>query len=260
MQQGADRVSDSLSLESGTPHSLTDCQIITARGQRETACVEAELIPGGHVWNYEARREMIMRSAFRWAALCLTIALISGCSSAPEVEEQGATLAIAAADEVKAAVYAPAAWQTAEDTLQAARQERAAQDGRFALFRNYGQAKAMFERAAALAAQAKMEAETQREIVRQEATTLLTQAREDLGNLSTRLMGMRVGKDMKAEIELMKLDAAAFQQHLDEAQGDFDRGDFEAARTKAQTVIDRISGIRQTIGTVKAIDIRHSIA
>ena len=164
---------------------------------------------------------------------------------------------MAAAESVKAAVYAPDAWQMAEDTLQAARAEKAAQDGRFALFRSYGNAKAMFESVAGLAAQAKTEAESKREIVRQETETLLTQARALLDTVTTKLGKMRGGKDTKAEIEMMKQDAAAFQQQLDDAQRDLDSGDYESAKTKVQTIMSKIAEMKQSIRASVPIDVRY---
>ena len=86
-----------------------------------------------------------------------------------------------------------------------------------------------------------MEAESQRELVRQETETLLAQAREQLDAFTAKLMKMRGGKDTKAEIEMMKQDAAAFQQQLDDAQGDLGRGDYESAKTKVQTIMNRIA-------------------
>jgi uncharacterized lipoprotein YajG len=188
-----------------------------------------------------------MKKMFKWMVFPLALLVIAGCSSAPEMEETAATQAMAAAESVKAAVYAPDAWQTAEDTLQAARTEKAAQDGRFTLFRNYGDAKALFESVAGLAATAKMEAESQREIVKQETETLLTQTRALLDTVTTKLAKMRGGKDTKAEIEMMKQDAAAFKQQLDDAQGDLDRGDYESAKTKVQTIMNKVADLKKTI-------------
>jgi hypothetical protein len=154
---------------------------------------------------------------------------------------------MAGAEAAKAAVYAPGAWQAAEDTLQAARTEKANQDGRFALFRNYGEAKALYERAATLADEARGEAQQQQDIVRQEAETLLTEAQTALDGLSDRLKTIRPRKDTKAEIEMMKRDVAALQQQLDEARTSLSQGDFDGARTKAQSVLDKTTNLRGTI-------------
>jgi hypothetical protein len=189
----------------------------------------------------------MMRKTLMPGVLALTIALVSGCSSAPDVEEQNALQAMREAENLKAAVYAPDAWRAAEDTLQAARGEKAAQDGRFAPFRNYGEAKALYQRTTTLARQASTVAEAQRVVVRQEAETLLTEASGALDALSSRLAKMRGGKDTKAEIEMMKQDVAALRQQWEEARVELDQGNFDGAKTKAQTIIDKISALRETI-------------
>lgn len=189
----------------------------------------------------------MMRKTLMSGVWALTIALVSGCSSAPDVEEQNALQAMREAESVKAAVYAPEAWRAAEDTLQAARGEKAAQDGRFALFRNYGEAKALYQRTTTLARQAKTLAEAQRDVVRQEAETLLTEASGALDALSSRLAKMRGGKDTKAEIEMMKQDVAALRQQLEEARTELDQGNFDRAKTKAQAIIQKISALGETI-------------
>jgi hypothetical protein len=188
-----------------------------------------------------------MRRTLTAAVLLLTAAAFLGCSSAPESEERAATQAMAGAEAAKAAVYAPVAWKAAEDTLQAARTEKAKQEGRFALFRNYGDTKALYERAATLADQARISAQQQQDVVRQEAETLLTQAQTALDGLSERLKKIRPRKDNKAEIEMMKRDVAALQQGLDEARTSLSQGDFDGARTKAQSVLDKTTALRGTI-------------
>ena len=82
--------------------------------------------------------------------LPLLVALIAGCSKPPEMEMAAADQAMQAAQATQASKYAAADWQMANDTLQAAKAEKAAQDSRFALFRSYGKSKAMFEKASAL--------------------------------------------------------------------------------------------------------------
>jgi hypothetical protein len=188
-----------------------------------------------------------MQRTLTVTVLLLVAAVLVGCSSAPESEERAATQAMAGAEAAKAAVYAPEAWQVAEDTLQAARTEKTNQDGRFALFRNYGEAKALYGRAATLADEARVEAQQQQQVVRQEAESLLTEAQTALDGLSAQLKKIRPRKDTKAEIEMMKRDVAALQQQLDDARSSLSQGDFDGARTKARSVIDRTADLRGTI-------------
>lgn len=193
-----------------------------------------------------------MRKSIKLLALPLFVALMAGCSKAPVVEENNAVQAIGSAEQSQASKYAPEEWRIAKDTLEAAKAEKAKQDGRFALFRGYGKAKAMYEKAAVLSATAKTKAEAELARIRQETQVILGQARTALDSAGAMLQTAPVGKDTKAEIELMKQDVAALQQTLTEAQGDFDRGNYDGAKAKAQTIIDKSNSMKTTLETAMA--------
>lgn len=188
-----------------------------------------------------------MRRSMRLLALPLLVALLAGCSKAPVVEENNAVQAIGGAEQAQASKYAPAEWRVASDTLEAAKAEKAKQDSRFALFRGYGKTKALYEKASVLAAAAKTKAEAELARIRQETQMMIAQARTELDSAGAMVSTAPVGKDTRAEIELMKQDIAALQQTLTEAQGDFDRGNYDAAKVKAQTIIEKSRSIKTTV-------------
>jgi hypothetical protein len=188
-----------------------------------------------------------MRRSMRLLALPLLVALMAGCSKAPVVEEQNAVQAIGGAEQAQASKYAPAEWRVVQDTLEAAKAEKVKQDGRFALFRGYGKAKAMFEKVPALAAAAKTKAEAELARIRQETQMMIAQARTELDSAGAMLSTAPVGKDNKADIEMLKQDVAAAQQTLTEAQGDFDRGNYDGAKVKAQTIIEKSRSVKTAV-------------
>jgi uncharacterized protein (DUF305 family) len=188
-----------------------------------------------------------MRKSLMLLALPLLVALMAGCSKAPVVEENNAVQAVSGAEQAQAAKYAPTEWRTVQDTLEAAKAEKAKQDSRFALFRSYGKAKALYEKVPELAASAKTKAEAELARVRQETQTLIAQARAELDSAGAMLSTAPVGKDNKADIEMMKQDVAASQQTLTDAQGDFDRGNYDGAKAKAQTIIDKSKSIKTAV-------------
>jgi len=188
-----------------------------------------------------------MRRSIRLLALPLLVALMAGCSKAPVVEENNAVQAIGGAEQAQASKYAPGEWRVAADTMEAAKAEKAKQDSRFALFRGYGKAKALYEKASVLAAAAKTKAEAELARIRQETQMMIAQARTELDSAGAMVSTAPVGKDTRAEIELMKQDIAALQQMLTEAQGDFDRGSYDAAKVKAQTIIEKSKSVVTTI-------------
>jgi hypothetical protein len=188
-----------------------------------------------------------MKRLLRLLALPLFVALIAGCSKAPVVEENNAVQAVGAAEQSQASKYAPTEWRIVQDTLEAAKAEKAKQDARFALFRGYGKAKAMYEKVPALAAAAKTKAEAELARIRQETQNLIAQARAALDSAGAMLSTAPVGKDNKADIEMLKQDVAASQQTLTEAQADFDRGNYDGAKMKAQTIIEKSKSVTSAV-------------
>ncbi|MBI3872492.1 MAG: hypothetical protein HY304_05390 [candidate division Zixibacteria bacterium] len=180
-----------------------------------------------------------MKKALRFMVLPLLLAFVAGCSKAPEMEMANADKAVQAASSSQAAKYAPQDWEMVQDTLQAAKTEKTAQDGRFSLFRSYGKSKGLYEKAAAMAAAAKTHAEAEMARVRAETQTLLNAVKTELDSTTAMVNAAPMGKDTKAEIELMKQDLTAMQQTLTEAQAAWGRNDFDTARNKAQSVRDK---------------------
>ncbi len=194
-----------------------------------------------------------MKKAFRMLlVLPLVVVLLAGCSKPPEMEMAAADQAAQAAQASQASKYAPQDWQMAQDTLQAARAEKAAQDSRFAMFRSYGKSKAMFEKASALSNTAASNAKVEMERVRKETEQLLNMVKTELDSTAAMVANAPVGKDTKAEIELMKQDMTALQQTFAEAQAEYGRNNFDAAKSKAQSIRDRMASMKTQLEAAMA--------
>lgn len=194
---------------------------------------------------------MFKRVSLALAALFL-LALIAGCSKAPEAEMAAASQAIDAARTAEAEAYAPAAWRTAQDTLQAANAAKTEQDGKFALFRSYGKSKDMFVGAQKLANTASAAAETEKEKVKQEVIGLLAQAKAGIDAATAALAKAPKGKDTKAELELIKADLDGLTPAYADAEADFNSGKYLTARTKIQGVIQKAQSITDEIAAAAA--------
>jgi hypothetical protein len=193
-----------------------------------------------------------MKTSRMIVVLMLALVVVAGCSKAPVMEENNATQAMGAAEQSQAAKYASAEWQTAQDTLQAALTEKQTQDSRFALFRSYGKSKALFEKSAELAAAAQSKAAEELARVRRETEIILAETRTALDSIASQLMTVPVGKDTRAEIELMKQDVAAFQQQMNDAQSDFQSGNYDGARGKATAIMDKVTSMKATLDAASA--------
>ncbi len=173
----------------------------------------------------------------------LLVLVFTGCSKVPEIEMQATQTALDAARSAEAELYAPEAYQTAVDTLNAAMAAKQEQDSKFKLFRSYGDTKDLLIRAKVLADQAASKAAVEKERIIREVTDLIASAQMAVDNANAALAGAPVGKGSRAEIELMKSDLGFAATALGEARADFDAGMYEAARTRAQAAIDKANAV-----------------
>jgi len=190
----------------------------------------------------------------RWQlALCAGVLLLAiGCSKKPETEIAAASAAITAAESAEAQEYAPAALQAARDSLTAAQQELAAQDAKMALMRKYDRSKELYVSAATLAQEAGNQAQMEKERVRAEVEAELVSTRAMVDSLSAQIAAAPRGKDNKAELELMKAEAASMVASLDEAASLQASGKYLQAQSKVKAVATRVGEIQAELATAMA--------
>lgn len=193
---------------------------------------------------------MLKRCAVVFAIFALLVFI--GCAKPPEQEIQKANTAIEAARSAEAEEYVPDAFQVAMDTLRAAEAAKTEADGKFALFRSYGKAKALYISAEALANQAVTAAAEEKERVKAEVTNLLTQAKTVLDSANVALSKAPKGKGSKADIELIKNDLAAAQASFDEANNDFNAGKYKVAKAKVEAAMQKAQAVISEIEQAKA--------
>ncbi len=175
-----------------------------------------------------------------------------GCAKPPEQEIQKANSSIEAARAAEAEEYVPESFQVAMDTLNAANAAKQEADGKFALFRSYSKAKALYVSADALAAKASQDAAAEKERVKQEVTGLLTQAKAVLDSATAALAKAPKGKGSKADIELIKNDLAAAQASFDDANNDFNAGKYKVAKAKVEAAMQKAQAVIDEIAAAKA--------
>ena len=175
-----------------------------------------------------------------------------GCAKPPEQEIQKANSSIEAARAAEAEEYVPESFQVAMDTLNAANAAKQEADGKFALFRSYSKAKALYVSADALAAKAVQDAAAEKERVKQEVAGLLTQAKAVLDSANAALAKAPKGKGSKADIELIKNDLAAAQASFDDANNDFNAGKYKVAKAKVEAAMQKSQAVIDEIAAAKA--------
>lgn len=175
-----------------------------------------------------------------------------GCAKPPEQEIQKANTSIDAARAAEAEEYVPESFQVAMDTLNAANAAKQEADGKFALFRSYSKAKALYVSADVLAAKAVEDAAAEKERVKQEVAGLLTQAKAVLDSATAALAKAPKGKGSKADIELIKNDLAAAQASFDDANNDFNAGKYKVAKAKVEAAMQKSQAVIDEIAAAKA--------
>jgi len=166
----------------------------------------------------------------------LGLMVLAGCSKPPEMEMSAANSAIDLAKKAEAEIYAPAAYRTAMDTINAATAAKKEQDGKFALFRSYTKCKEQFIRAEALAKKAEADGKAEKARMKEEVSKLLGLAAGEIAAADSALAKAPVGKGNKADIELLKGDLSAIQSSYQDAQADFNVEKLHAAKSKLDVI------------------------
>jgi hypothetical protein len=193
---------------------------------------------------------MYKKIAVVFAVIALLVFI--GCAKPPEQDIQNANTAMDAAKAAEAEEYVPDSYQVAMDTLNAANAAKQEADGKFALFRSYSKAKALYVSAAALANKAAEDAAAEKERVKEEVTGLLTQAKAVLDTANAALAKAPKGKGSKADIELIKNDLAAAQASFDDANNDFNAGRYKSAMAKVEAAMQKAHAVIDEIAAAKA--------
>jgi len=194
---------------------------------------------------------MLTRVSSILVALAIAL-LVTGCAKAPQEELKTSEDALANAQLAEAQDYAPASYQQAMDSLNAAKVEIQNQDSKFALFRGYGRAKELLAAAARLGGQAVTDAQAAKERVRLEDSTLIAQVDGLLVTAKDALAKAPKGKGTKADLELIASDLASVEAAQVAALADFNAGKFLVAKPKLESVISGLNRIVSDIEAAKA--------
>ena len=182
--------------------------------------------------------------AVLWIAPLLFLA---GCAEPPKAEADAASAALQTAKTAEAELYAGQAFQAARDTLHSGLAAAKAQDGKFALFRNYDAAKAKLLKATEMSSKAAADAAAEKERLKNELTAMQATLTAARAAADTALVKAPVGKGSKADLELLTTDLSAAHAAYDAAVAEFTQAKYLSARTKMQTVQQRVNNIMNEI-------------
>jgi len=186
----------------------------------------------------------------RFIAIAAVAAFLGGaaCAKAPQEAIDGAKASLQAATDAEAAKYAPESFRAAEDAINSANAEIAAQSEKFALLRSYDQASQLLTLASEAAEKAKVEAEENREKARVSSEAAIQAAKTAIEAAKAAVDAAPAGKGTRAEIEAMRSELVAMETALTEASQMFEAKDYLGAQAKAESVRSQAEAISNDVG------------
>jgi hypothetical protein len=176
------------------------------------------------------------------AVLGLAALLVTGCAKPPAESMEAAQKAMKEAQESGASKYSAEDYAKLEGTVAALKKEVEDQDGKFALFRDYGKAEQLAASAKADGERVKNEAVKKKEEAKAAALQAQQVAQEAVKATQDLVDKAPVGKD-RAAVEAIKNDAQALKSLLNQVQLSLDKEDYPAAQAQAKAINDMSQAI-----------------
>ncbi|MGQ0666395.1 MAG: hypothetical protein ACT4O4_05110 [Nitrospiraceae bacterium] len=180
------------------------------------------------------------------APLTLGVLLVSGCAKPPAEQIEAAERAVKEAQQGGAATYAAQEYAKLEGDLAALKKEVADQDGKFALFRDYGKAEQLAASAKAEGERVTTEAAKKKEEAKAAALQAQQVAREAVRSTLDLVAKAPVGKD-RAALQAIKAEAEALNALLSQVQTALDKEDYPAAQTQAKAIHEKSQAVSSEI-------------
>lgn len=180
------------------------------------------------------------------APLALAVLVLTGCAKPPAEQIEAAEKAVKEAQESGAAAYSAEEYAKLEGTLAAMKKEVGDQDGKFALFRDYGKVEQLAASAKADGERVKTDALKKKEEAKAAALQAQQVAQEAVKATLDLVAKAPVGKD-RAALEAIKNDAEALKASLNQIQVALDKEDYPAAQAQAKAINEKSQSVSAEI-------------
>lgn len=177
--------------------------------------------------------------------------LMGGCAQPPADQINAAEQAVKDAQQNGAATYVANDYAKVEGLLAAMKTEVAEQDGKFALFRDYGKAEQLAATTKTEAERVKADAAKKMEEAKVGAAQAYQAAQATVASTLALVAKAPAGKD-RAALEAIKTDAQALKASLNDVQLLLDKADYLAAQTKAKAIQEKGEAVSHEIETALA--------
>jgi hypothetical protein len=183
-------------------------------------------------------------------AMC-TLLMLTACAKPPTEQIEAAEKAVKEAQASGASTYVPDEYAKIEGTLAALKKEETDQEGKFALFRDYGKVEQLALAAKSEAERLKTEATKKKEEAKAAALQAQQVAQEAVKTTLALVAKAPTGKD-RAALESIKADAEALKASLNQVQMAIDTSDYPTAQTKAKAIHEKSQAVSREIETALA--------
>jgi len=177
--------------------------------------------------------------------------VLAGCAQPPSADIDAANHALDEARQAQAADYAPQTWTAAQDAESKLQIELNAQEQRWSAVRSYTVARQLAQDTKSAAERSRDEAMAGKEKAKTEATTLMTEARDEVARANSAVATAPRGKGTEADLASLKTDALSIDDTLVAMQKSFDEGNYIDAKAKAQAAIDAAKKIESEVDAAK---------
>jgi hypothetical protein len=177
----------------------------------------------------------------------LVMFILVGCAKQPSEDMSAAQKAVEDLKATGAEKYIPEDTKKVDDSLAAALNEIKAQDGKFALSRNYDKAKQMLAQVKADAEKVKVDIAAKKEEAKKNALAGQQAARASVKEAKALLAKAPMGKGARADIEALKGDIKGLEDSVPELQQLIDKEDYAVAIDKAKAIKEKADGVSNQI-------------
>lgn len=177
----------------------------------------------------------------------LVMFILAGCAKQPTEDMGAAQKAVEDLKGTGAEKYIPEDTKKVDDGLAAALNEIKAQDGKFALTRNYDKAKQMLAQVKADSEKVKADIVVKKEEAKKNALAGQEAARASVKEAKALLAKAPMGKGARADIEALKGDIKGLEDSVPELQQLIDKEDYAVAIDKAKAIKEKADGVSNQI-------------
>lgn len=177
--------------------------------------------------------------------LCALL-MLTACAKPPTEQIAAAEKAVSDAQQSGASTYVADEYAKVQGTLAALKKEVSDQDGKLAIFRDYGKVEQLAVAAKSDAERLKEEATKKKEDAKAAALQAQQVAQEAVAATLALVSKAPTGKD-RAALESIKADAEALKASLNQVQMAIDTADYPVAQTKAVAIHEKSQAVSHEI-------------